>query len=196
MKSKTLSPTIGGLKRITLFLLLIPLCVVLLGTGCEKDETSQLDMIDFKIITMHENNIQTNVFEFGEDVVLAFEAINNSGEEIEIKLRSDYLACKLFQNEKDFMFVNKKSNNYDVDSSYTPIGKPYLTPVNCQTINLPYYTQIFPKGETILDSASWSSDPNNKKLAPGKYFTSFALTLNIEGHSKTWNLKADFEIKN
>uniref|UniRef100_UPI0032179A54 hypothetical protein n=1 Tax=uncultured Draconibacterium sp. TaxID=1573823 RepID=UPI0032179A54 len=38
MKSKTLSPTIGGLKRITLFLLLIPLCVVLLGAGCDDED--------------------------------------------------------------------------------------------------------------------------------------------------------------
>uniref|UniRef100_UPI003217ED84 hypothetical protein n=1 Tax=uncultured Draconibacterium sp. TaxID=1573823 RepID=UPI003217ED84 len=43
MKLKTLNPTTGGLKRITLFLLLIPLCVVLLGTGCDdKDESEPL----------------------------------------------------------------------------------------------------------------------------------------------------------
>ncbi|MFV0592703.1 MAG: hypothetical protein ACK5M7_15055 [Draconibacterium sp.] len=183
------------IKLLTTFLLLLPLFVVLLGAGCEKDDTSQLDMIDFKIITMNENNIQTNVFEFGEDVVLAFEAINNSGERIEMQLKSDYFACKLFQNDNNFLFVNKKSSNYEVDSSFSPIGKPYLNPVNCQTINLPYYTQIFPKGETILDSASWSSNPNNKNLALGTYFTVFALTVNIEGHSKTWNLRSDFEVK-
>nr|WP_319571907.1 hypothetical protein [uncultured Draconibacterium sp.] len=37
MKSKTLSPTTGGLKLLTIFLLLLPLCVLLLGAGCEKD---------------------------------------------------------------------------------------------------------------------------------------------------------------
>ncbi len=39
MKQKILSPTIGGLKLFTIFLLLLPLCVVLLGAGCEKDES-------------------------------------------------------------------------------------------------------------------------------------------------------------
>jgi len=177
--------------KISAFLLLF----CLMGAGCEKEDISQLDQIDFRIVTMDENNTITNVFEVGEDIVLTFQAINNSGKTVELKLKSDYLACKLFQNEKDFLFVNKKSDNYDVDSSFVPIGKPLLNPINCQTINLPYYAQSFPKGETILESAAWSSNLDNIELAPGKYFTVFALTLDIEGYSKTWNLRADFEVE-
>lgn len=178
------------IKISVLFLLL-----GLIGAGCEKEDISQLDLIDFRIVTMEENNIQTDVFEAGKDVVLAFNAINSSGKILELKLKSDYLACKVFQNEKDFLFVNKKSDNYDVDSSFVPIGKPRLNAINCQTIHLPYYTQIFPQGETVLDSATWSSNPDNTELAPGKYFTAFVLTLDVDGNSKTWNLRTDFEIK-
>jgi len=168
----------------------------LMGVGCEKENISQLDQIDFKIVTMDENSTETSVFDVGEDVVLAFEAINNSGKDLELKLKSNYLSCKVFQNEKDFLFVNKKSDNYNVDSSFVPIGKPFLNPINCETINLPYYAQIFPIGKTILESAFWSSNSDNKKLEPGKYFTVFAFTLiDIEGHSTTRNLRADFEIK-
>ena len=166
-----------------------------MGAGCEKEDASQLDQIDFKIVAMDKNKTETSVFESGEDIALSFKAINNSGKALELKLKSNYLACKEFQNDKDFLFVNKKSDNYNVNSSFFPIGKPYLNTINCETINLPYYAQIFPRGETILDSTFWSSNPDNKKLALGKYFTAFTLTLDVEGQSKTWNLRADFEVK-
>lgn len=183
------------MKTTILKISFILLFLSLMGAGCEKEDVSQLNQIDFKIVTMDKNNTETSVFEVGDDVVLVFKAINNSGEALELKLKSDYLACKVFQNEKDFLFVNRKSDNYSVQSSLVPIGKPSLNPINCEAINLPYYAQIFPKGETILESAFWSSNPDNKELTQGKYFTAFALTLDTEGHSKTWNLRADFEIK-
>jgi hypothetical protein len=182
--------------KISAFVLLL---ASLMGSGC-RDTTdsidSQLAQIDFKIVTMDVNSTETKAFTVGTEVFFAFKAINNSGETIELKLKSDYLACKVFQNEKDFLFVNKKSDNYDVSSLFISIGKPYLDPINCQTINLPYYTQIFQEGETILERAAWSSNSDNKNLDAGKYFTVFAFRLlDIEGHSKTWNLRADFEIK-
>ena len=184
------------MKTILLKISYIFLLLGLMGAGCEKENISQLDQVDFKIVTKDANNTETSVFEIGEDVVLAFETINNSGKDLELNLKSNYLSCKVFQNETDFLFVNKKSDNYNVDSSFVPVGKPFLNPINCETINLPYYSQIFPKGETILESAFWSSNPENKELKAGKYFTVFTFTLlDIEGHSKTWNLRADFEIK-
>jgi len=184
------------MKTILLKISVIFLFLSLMGEGCEKENISQLDPIDFKIVTMDENNTETSVFEVGADMVLAFKAINNYGEALELKLKSDYLSCKVFQNETDFLFVNKKSDTYNANSSFVPVGKPFLNPINCATINLPYYTQIFPKGETILESALWSSNPENKELEPGKYFTVFTFTLlDIEGHSRTWNLRDDFEIK-
>ena len=184
------------MKTTTLKLCAFALLFALTGSGCGKEEVSQLDQIDFKIVAMDKNKIETSAFEVGEDIALSFKVINNSGKTLELKLKSDYLACKVFQNEKDFLFVNKKSNNYNVDSSFIPVGKPFLNPINCEAINLPYYVQNLPKDETILESAFWSSNPNNKKLEPGKYFTVFTFTLlDIEGHSKTWNLRDDFEVK-
>ena len=172
------------------------LLLSLMGAGCKKENISQLDQIDFKIATMDDYKVEKSVFELGEDIVLAFEAINNSEKDLELKLKSNYLSCKVFQNENDFLFVNKKSDNYNVDLSFVPIGKPFLNPINCETINLPYYTQIFPIGKTILESTFWNSNPENKELKPSKYFTVFTFTLlDIEGNSKTWNLRADFEIK-
>jgi len=184
------------MKTTLLKISFIFLLLSLMGAGCEKEKISQLDQIDFKIVTMDENKTEKGVLEAGRDFILAFEVINNSEKDLELKLKSNYLSCKVFQNEKDFLFVNKKSDNYNADLSFVPIGKPLLNPINCETINLPYYTQIFPKGKTILDSGFWSSNPDNKKLEPGKYFSVFAFTLlDTEGHSTTWNLRADFEIK-
>ncbi len=187
------------MKTTILKISVIFLFLSLMAAGCKKDADSiinQLDQLDFKIVTMDENNTGTNVLEVGEDMVLAFKVINNSGKDLGLKLKSNYLSCKVFQNEKNFLFVNKKSDNYNVDSSFVPIGKPFLNPINCETINLPYYAQVFPKGETILESAFWSSNPDNKKLESGKYFSEFTfILLDIEGHSKTWNLRTDFEVK-
>lgn len=183
-----------AILKISFIFLLLGLIV----PGCKKDEDSvvnQLDQLDFNIVTMDNNNTETNVFEVGEDIVLAFKAINNSGKDLELKLKSNYLTCKVFQNEKDFLFVNKKSDNYNVDLSFVPIGKPILNPINCLGINLPYYAQTFKNGETILESAFWNSNPDNKKLDTGKYFTTFSLTLDVEKFSKTWNLRCDFEVK-
>jgi hypothetical protein len=178
--------------KLSAFVLLFALMVA----GCEKENSSQMDQIDFKIVTIDENNTKTSVFEVGEDVVLAFEAINHLEKDLELKLKSNYLSCKVFQNETDFLFVNKKSDSDNINPSFVPVGKPMLNPINCETINLPYYAQIFPKGETVLESAYWRSNPENKELEPGKYFTVFTFTLlDIEGHSRTWNLRADFEIK-
>ncbi len=50
MRQKTLSPITGGLKLPVILLLLSPLFVILLGTGCEKDETSTDDYILIKNI--------------------------------------------------------------------------------------------------------------------------------------------------
>jgi hypothetical protein len=179
------------LLKLSAFVLLF----AIMGAGCEKEDVSQLDQIDFKIVTMDENNAETNVFEVGDDMILAFIAINNSGKDLELKLKSDFLPCKVFQNEKDFLFVNKQSDNYSINSSFVPVGKPLFNPVNCLAIKLPYYAQTFKNGETILESAFWNSNPDNKELEAGKYFTAFSLTLGIEGQSKTWHLRTDFEIK-
>ncbi len=103
--------------KINAFVLLFSL----MGTGCKDSDDSieyQLNQIDFKIVTMDKNQTEKSVFDVGEDVVLAFKAINNSGKAIELKLKSNYLTCKIFQNEINFLFVNKKSDKYNVCSHW------------------------------------------------------------------------------
>lgn len=77
----------------------------IIGSGCQNSTDSidsQLAQIDFKIVTMDVNSTETSDFTVGMEVFFAFKAINNSGETLELKLKSDYLACKVFQNEKTF----------------------------------------------------------------------------------------------
>lgn len=164
-------------------------------SGCQEKEdliVTQMDQIDFRLVTMDENETEAIEFEVDENFILALKVINNSGKELDLK--SDSLVCNLLQNE-DFLFVKKKSENYNVDSSFKSIGRPYSFPTYCLTINLPYNNQIIRNGETILVGASWHNNPYNDDLPPGKYFTEFILTLSIEDHSKTWKLRADFEVK-
>jgi hypothetical protein len=177
-------------------MIIIGLFPMLFGSfGCKKNADtigSQLEQIEFKIITLNDNKNEVSSFDVGNEIILALKVTNNSGKEL--KLESYSLVCNLLQME-DFLFVNEKADNYETDSIFTPIGRPFHFPVNCLSINLPYYVQNVPKGETILIGASWTNNPDNKRLTIGKYFTNFILTLDVDGRSKIWKLRADFIVK-
>lgn len=159
--------------------------------SCQKSDsvTAQLNKINFRIVTMDKNNIETSVFKTGDDMVLAFKIINNS----ELKINAESLICELLQ-KKDFLLVNKKTDNSENIPTIVPVGRLFAFPTYCETIDIPYDHRNIPKGETFLFSSSWRSNTDNADLAAGKYFIQFDLTINIDGIRKTWNLRYDFEV--
>ena len=112
---------------------------------------------------------------------------------MELNLDSYSLSCKLLQ-DTNFLFLNKKSITYINDSTFSPVGRPFQYPVNCLSISLPYYNKNIPIGETNIVGASWKSNPENKDLMPGQYFSEYILIFEAEVESKIWHLRTDFEI--
>jgi len=163
-------------------------------TGCKDDGGSvglHLDQIDFKIVVMDTSEKESINFEVGEEFIIALKLINNSG--MELNLDSYSLSCKLLQ-DTNFLFLNKKSITYINDSTFSPVGRPFQYPVNCLSISLPYYNKNIPIGETNIVGASWKSNPENKDLMPGQYFSEYILIFEAEVESKIWHLRTDFEI--
>jgi hypothetical protein len=172
-------------------LLVTSLLVATFLYGCDEDDAThkQIDKLDFQIVFLDENQNADVVFADSFDVRIGLKIENNSA--AEIQWRYDY-TCGLFQNE-DFLIVYKKNESIKAGSSNLPLGKPYESPVNCYTINLPPQS-IFP-GENILINLPWSTNPINKPLGPGMYYSSARFSLEIENNRKIWDLRNDFEIK-
>jgi hypothetical protein len=147
----------------------------------------QISQIDFELVAMDEEQIESVRFEFGTDVNLALKIINNSGREFKW---SDAYSCQILQLE-DFMVVSKEIKTEDGNISHAPVGRPYIEPVNCQAINLP--ARNISTGKSILIRIPWSNNPKNEKLVPGKYFTECTLK-EINGYETVWILRAYFEI--
>lgn len=173
--------------------IMYPLTIILLFaivSGCQNDTGTiddQIDKIDFKIVILGEDQNESTVFAAGTDINVALKLINSSGKEFEWKY--DY-TCQLFQTE-NFLLVYKR-NEGETNDDYIPIGAPYQSPINCQTINLP--PQNVPPGETILIKLPWSTNPDNQPLSTGKYYIISNFALKINDQSRNWDLRTDFEM--
>lgn len=174
------------MKRMSIFFV-VPVLVGLLG--CNEDDFS-LDQIDVEVLTL-EHEIEKNTFVAGTDVVLALKITNRSSKTFEWYY--DY-ECELSK-QQDFMLVKKEIQTEDPNITSMPVGVPYQFPLNCPTVNLPPRAVVLPGEETIVMPYAWSSNPNNTTLQTGKYFSEFTITIEIEGHRKSWNLKTDFTIE-
>ncbi|MCW5911411.1 MAG: hypothetical protein KIT62_10070 [Cyclobacteriaceae bacterium] len=174
------------MKKISL-LLVIP---VLSGIfGCQEDNFS-LDEINIEVLTM-DNEIVKNTFEEGTDVVLALKIKNQSSKTFEWSY--DY-ECELSR-QQDFMLVKKEVQTEDPNITSVSVGIPYQFPLNCPTVGLPPRITISPGEETIVMAYAWSSNPDNTVLQTGQYFSEFTITIEVESHQKSWNLKTDFIIE-
>jgi hypothetical protein len=114
------------LKIVIPFLLLIPICVVLLGAGCEKDENlweispdsksaviqKEVDGIEFKFCLLNEKGEPATVFKEGENFSLFFSIANNRDEKLY------FYPSYAYSNENEFCKI--------FNSSGQDIGKPFL----------------------------------------------------------------------
>jgi hypothetical protein len=132
--------------------------------------------------------IGAEIFEPGTDIKVALRVINNSDQQLE--WHYDYTG-HLFQTV-DFLLVYRQSQENETSANYLPVGTPYVSPVNCLAINYP--PQSIPPGETFIINLLWSSNPENKPLLTGKYYTASNFELKIHGQIGEWDLKTDFEI--
>ncbi len=160
--------------------------------GCSDNDDvakNQIDKLDFQIVFLNENQNESVVFAEGFDVGIAVKIINNS--QTEIQWRYDY-TCMMFQTE-DFLVVYKKIKSNGLNANYSQVGRPYETNVECYTFNLP--PQAILPGKSILINLPWSTNPANKPLASGKYYSTAKFSVEIDNNTKDWDLRNDFEIK-
>jgi hypothetical protein len=160
--------------------------------GCNDSDNvidSQIDKLDFQIVFLDENKNENVVFAEDFDVRIAVKIINNS--QTETEWRYDY-TCMMLQTQ-DFLVVYKKNETNETSADYSQVGRPYETPLNCYTFNLP--PQGILPGQSILINLPWSTNPSNKSLASGKYYSTAKFSLEINNNTKNWDLRNDFEIK-
>ncbi len=157
--------------------------------SCSNDSLNedQINEIDFSLILLDENQTEARVFEKGTDVTFAVKLVNNSEKDIEWYY-SD--GCGLF-NSEEFLRVYMK--NHETNSAYVPIGRPYQWPTYCYAINLP--PQIITTKETRVVGAAWSHNPDNQPLGTGDYYVNADFSVTIEGKTRSWNLRTEFEMK-
>ena len=179
------------MKNFSLFTLLIAISLLGLGLGCQDNEaefafSDQVNQLEFKILTLDEEEVKRSTFSHGVDVNIAVQLTNTSSREF--VWNYDY-TCHLFQTE-EFLVVYK--NNESDETSVA--GTPYQSPINCPAINLPSQ-KILPGGSILLIKLPWSSNPNNQLLSVGKYSIKANIDLKVKGHHRTFQVSTDFEIK-
>lgn len=161
-------------------------------TGCNEDQqTILVDQFDVQLVILDEDGNEQTVFKNGEDVSMMVKLINLSSEEIEAGSYYDY--CEIYTIEEFLLIYKwmKKSDNEE--ESWVPLGKAYVTPVNCPTVNIPVVVPA--QGEKLVVGSKWSDNPANAQLTPGKYYTAFNYSLELDGQSKIVALKAEFEVQ-
>jgi hypothetical protein len=178
--------------KVTLVFLLLSLAA-LTAFKCSKSDDelqSKINDLEFRLVTLDELGNEKSVFEVNTNITLALSANNKSGHIFICEC--DY-RCQLTQ-ISDFLLVYRKITNDKGDlDQVEPIGRPYLFPSYCPTLNLRRDT--IPPGISIAIGAAWSNVPENKPLERGKYFTGIRGTININGHQKKMDSRTYFEIK-
>lgn len=160
-------------------------------SGCEKNDvvaSAKYNKIDFDLKILNEQDIEAASFEHGTDIKFALKLTNNSNQDFEWNY---HYPCELL-NSEDFLLVYQFIQGDDSNAYYLPVGKPYLSPINCLMINLP--PQRIPPGENLVIKLSWSDNPDNEPLKIGKYFTVSNLELKSNEVKRKWDLRTDFEI--
>jgi hypothetical protein len=112
------------LKTLTTFLLLLPLCVVLLGAGCDDENLweispdskssiiqKEVDGIEFKFCLLNEDGEAATVFNEGENFSFHFSVINNRNEKLY------FYPGFAYSNDNDFCRI--------YDSADKNLGKPF-----------------------------------------------------------------------
>ena len=159
-------------------------CLFFLYTNCKDDSND----IQFILKTRDIEGNYRSTFKSGENIIFEFMILNSS--------LNDFIwpndECRLL-NTEEFLLIYKIDQNHKL-----AIGKPHITPVYCNLVNLPDKT--LPPGEHVIVEMSWkntSDDPlyaKNELLEVGEYWTGFQFTLS--NNSFSFTTEVSFSITN
>jgi len=178
--------------KVTHVFLVLGLAALTAFTCSKKDDElqSKINDLEFRLVTLDELGNEKSVFEVNTNITLALRVVNKSGH---IFICDYDYRCQFTQISDFFLVFKKITNDKGGPDPAEPIGRPYLFPSYCPTLNLRWDT--IPPGISIAIGADWSNVPENKPLEPGKYFTGVKDIVNINGHQKQIDIRTDFEIK-
>jgi hypothetical protein len=174
------------IKMLTIFLLLLPLCFVLLGAGCEDDDgilelqigdenpviLKEVSGVEFKFCLLNEQGEPATIFNEGENFTFLFSVTNKSGRKL-------YLDNSFLDNSFCNVYTTKGKE----------IGKPYefVSMFNIGQAALPLDVN-----DTYIINVPWKDNRESwstlyysfkglsKDLLPqGKYFTEFSHQFNL-----------------
>jgi len=149
-----------------------------------------IETLNFGIVIFDEAGTEGTSFRKGTDIKIGLKLIADAGSGLQWRKDDE---CRLFSN-KDFLLVFQSNENLDKPPTlYFPLGTPYKIPMYCTAINLP---PTYINEGTVIVAFPWSSNPDNVPLVAGRYYTTAAFELIIDGEVKRWDLRTDFEIYN
>ena len=171
------------MKLLRTCLLLLPLCVAMLGAGCEKEDElfweispsnesaviqEEVDGIEFKFCLLDEEGKPATVFDEGDNFSFYFSVTNNSSESL--FFCPDYA----FSEENDFCRT--------YTSSLIDEGKPYVFN-GVDLIGIGAYS--FNSGEAYAFEQSWMDDRDYEWRWSHGYFKSTKQELLTDGNYYT-----------
>ena len=151
------------MKRSIKFLL--GLTVAFSISNCTEDNVARvLHGLEARLVAYDESHVSRTSFNADTDITLILNLVNKSAGDIEAGAYWDY--CSLYQVD-EFLLVYRRSTSGVGAESWHPVGRAYVTPIYCATINIPVV--VHPNSEVSVCGAKWSSNPGNSPLSAGKY---------------------------
>ena len=157
------------LKLLTVFLLLLPLCMVMLGAGCEKEDDEQLweisptsesaiiqkvvDGIQFKFCLLNEQGQPATIFNEGENFTFQFIIKNQREENLPFY---DYGYYEL----DDFLTVSSKNETY---------GRPFNFIEYLNTLELRWLLTNASESDIYNFNVRWHDDRDDWQLYWGRF---------------------------
>lgn len=181
-------------RRRSLISTLAIFSVIIVVLSCEDPfyrpplrKQANKEKVGFDLLVLDQSGTDGSAFTEGTDIRIALIFINESLRTIKWDKDDE---CRVI-NSKDFLLVYQLDETNVNTGSYFPVGTPYQSPVYCTAIDSP---PIYISGSSKVMELSWSSNPDNKPLGPGRYYTIARFNLEVDGEQKTYDLRRDFDI--
>lgn len=162
----------------------------MIDSNCDDGQSDRpIDSLGARLVAYDEGGVERIKFAANTDI--AFVLCLNNQADYAIDAGSYFDFCDVFQKD-DFLLIYKLVQEESGEEHWIPYGKPYQQPAPCPTIA----TKVIVPAhrETKVQGRAWNSVPNNPPFTAGKYYTAFSYTLELNGHSRKYDLKLEFEV--